>query len=377
VNAPERGGRGLPIPLERISFPDFEITWAGDCPWAQGFWLGSEDGRYRFRGWDGVQEDGPHEGSPSHEAINGIAAAGQTMAISSRSDVAFLNFPRDGRPGVFQRSVFHGGAHGVVSTESGSFAAPLGLKGLLLFKPNPTRRSKVTVLRPGINDFYCYKVASLGSVDGADVLACAARRGGFAVIAVASDRSIRTAKRINPTDTDFIDTCHLGSSSHPLAAAALVVDRSIYLTSNALNGRPLIVRFDAIEGRAYRILSADGHIFMLTSKGLYALVGLASRFLRGEPMDSTLARWMQFEAIDVSLTSGRQLLVVTPEGVCRIDVDSFAKSAGSQQVGHASGHKGHQVITEDIQAELMSETWRSLNEPSKDEPEMVEFAGVV
>ena len=36
--------------------------------------------------------------------------------------------------------------------------------------------------------------------------------------------------------------------------------------------------------RAYRILCAEGHVFLLTNKGLYAFVNLAARFLNGDPI---------------------------------------------------------------------------------------------
>src|SRR5262245_26397424 len=101
--------------IRTISLPNFEVSWAGGSPGRPGYWFGSDDGRVQFISLDGTATIGPYAIAPSEEAVNGIAFAGGLMAVSTRSDVTFLKVPEPGR-GPIPRTLFHGGAHGVVST---------------------------------------------------------------------------------------------------------------------------------------------------------------------------------------------------------------------------------------------------------------------
>ena len=82
--------------VDPIRLPDFDIAWVGGRPrpWTPGYCFGSDDGRVQFTGLDLRKEDEPYPVAPSEDAINGIAFAGDLMAVSTRSDVTFLNVPR-------------------------------------------------------------------------------------------------------------------------------------------------------------------------------------------------------------------------------------------------------------------------------------------
>ena len=129
------GGVSRP-PVDEIVVPGFDISWAGDrpWPWTPGYCFGSEDGRILFTDADGVGADARYEVSPSAESVNGITFAGDLMAVSTRSDVTFLNVPRPGEDHV-ERSVYYGGAHGVEATHAGGIVAPMGRRGILLMGP--------------------------------------------------------------------------------------------------------------------------------------------------------------------------------------------------------------------------------------------------
>ncbi len=108
-----------------ISFETLEISCALASPWRPGFCFGSDDGRILFTSLDVAGTIGPFAIAPSKEAVNGIAFAGNLMAVSTRSDVTFLTTPGadDVHPA---RTVFDGGSHGVVSTPAGCIIAPMG-----------------------------------------------------------------------------------------------------------------------------------------------------------------------------------------------------------------------------------------------------------
>jgi hypothetical protein len=69
---------------------------------------------------------------------------------------------------------------------------------------------------------------------------------------------------------------------------------------------------------------------MLTDKGLYAFKDLAVRFLRGEEITDPTARTLDLEAVDVSLGPDRSLVIVMPDSVYHIKIDSLLAGADDQ-----------------------------------------------
>ncbi len=149
-----------------------DATWASGLPWGPGYCIGFEDGRVQLMGMDGSKRTGPYGVSPSGEAVNGVAFAGDVMAVSTRSDVAFLKVSEFGK-GSAERAVYYGGAHGVVGTPGGNIVAPLGKEGILWMQPTQDTTQKVRLLKPAADIPYIYKAAGLGCPERGEVIACA------------------------------------------------------------------------------------------------------------------------------------------------------------------------------------------------------------
>ena len=90
-----------------------------------------------------------------------------------------------------------------------------------------------------------------------------------------------------------------------------LLDCSIILVKDLLidDSPAQSLHYDFQGERAYRVLSAHGHVFLLTNRRLYAFVDLASRFLDGKGIepDVRINSW-ELEAVDASLGSDSSLL---------------------------------------------------------------------
>ncbi|HEX5447093.1 MAG TPA: hypothetical protein VFW87_24975, partial [Pirellulales bacterium] len=116
-----------------IPCPDFPVTWAGRGRHDGEFCFGAEDGRLRFTtvGGELIDETWPDE--EHSEAVNGVAFSAGLVAVSSRSEVIFWEVPQ--RPESKSRlAPLSCGSHGVISTASGYFVAPLGANGLMTMR---------------------------------------------------------------------------------------------------------------------------------------------------------------------------------------------------------------------------------------------------
>ena len=194
---------------------------------------------------------------------------------------------------------------------------------------------------------YFYKIASLASPVRGEILACAGRQGGFAAMPLAGAGLETYGKKLRPIGVDFVDVAALGVSGFPFAAACLGLDCSIRMTRDLLNDNTLKhLHFSPAGERAYRLLCKEGHVFMLTDKSLYAFVDLATRFLQDDALDDPIeARRMDLEAVDISMTPDRSLLVVMPDSVYRIEIDSLIardELRFDRRQRRYSARKGHQ-----------------------------------
>lgn len=317
-------GKHNSFPAGVFTFPDFDVSWAGSSlPWRPGFCFGSEDGRIRFvevAGTGGSVKAFP--ATTTDEAVNSVAFSGGMMAVSTRAEVVFWK-TMAGPEEEVERTIYSGGAHEVIASRAGRFIAPLGTRGILITGPGFVDL-KTTIVKPRGKPFYSYKVASLASGAEGESLIIAARREGIVISSVPSEGG-GVVRMLKAPGSDIVDVCGLDSESYPLAAAALGIDRTVYLMRDVHDvGRTPTLRFPGLKGRAYRLLSAHGHLFMLTSEFLYAFPDLAARFLgdgRGDgPM---MARALGYQAVDAYLAD-EWLLVVMPDSVISMKVDDFA-----------------------------------------------------
>jgi hypothetical protein len=113
--------------------------------------------------------------------------------------------------------------------------------------------------------------------------------------------------------------------------AALGLDCSLHFVSDISgDARTQTLHLGFYGERAYRLLCAEGHVFMLTDKRLHAFPDLASRFLLGEPIDNSVGRRVDVEAIDVSLGPDRSLLIVRPDDIWLMPIDVIIGSAAQE-----------------------------------------------
>lgn len=317
------------LQADELPTPNFEVSWAGSSPWRPGYCFGSDDGRVQFTNADTTWWDGPYDVSPSGEAVNGVAFAGGLMAVSTRNDITFLNVPHPGE-GQVERAVYNGGAHGAIATQDGGIVAPMGRRGILLMGPTQEHSQRVRVLTAVDEALYIYKLVTLSDPARGTVLVCAGRQGGLASMPLSGNRLESYGKRLRPANVDFVDVAALSVEGYPFAAAGLGLDCSIHLMRDLLTDRTSKrIHFSPPNERAYRILCTEGHVFLLTDKALYGFFDLAREFVEGRPIDGlTFIRKLDMEAVDFSITDDRFLLVVMPETVYRIAIDSFIARDG-------------------------------------------------
>ena len=207
--------------------------------------------------------------------------------------------------------------------------------------PKEIQEQRVRVITPPDSSLNLYRIVCLKNDRQPEVLACAARRGGFLAMPLIGDELGSAGKSLTSQNADFVDVTSLKSNEHPLAVAILTLDCSITLVRDLLNDDSTepSLHYDFQGERAYRILSAHGHVFLLTNRRLYAFVDLVSRFLDGKGIENEVRinSW-EMEAVDASLGSDGSLLVVMPHCVLRIEIDYLV-------VDHAPTN-GHWMMTE-------------------------------
>ena len=136
----------------------------------------------------------------------------------------------------------------------------------------------------------------------------------------------------NTTDNesaDIVDVCRLPSDTYPFATASLGIDNSIHLSEDIRRGhRRLRFHFPEMQGTAYSLLGAQGHLFVLTSEAFYFLPKLADRFLEGEPVEARMTvLTIPLEALDCSIAYGEHLMLITAKSV---------RIGGGQSIGGRS-----------------------------------------
>jgi hypothetical protein len=307
--------------LAEIRFHDFEVCWAGASPFGPGFCFGSEDGQLLFTDEDGKALGYPVKGSLSGEAVNGVAGWGKWLTVTSRQDVSFWTGPEKEGDKI-SCVMFPHGAHDVIATADGCFAAPLGRAGVMTIKPPFDEKHPVTVNGAEKEGLNFYRIVSLRSGGGQEVLGCAVRRAGVGATEFRWDRESHNLSTVTFDELDVVDICAIDRGGS-LAVAAVARNGALILLRDVWQDKhPITIKFDNVTGTAYRLLSCRGHLFLLTSEAMYVLASLAGRFLAGEPVSSVTTPMlvMPFEAADANLCGDRWLLVVMPDLVRRYDV---------------------------------------------------------
>jgi hypothetical protein len=316
--AAQLGSRQL---VSSLRFDELEVSWAGASVRQDLFCFGSEDGRLLFADSQGIVQNKPVLVAPSQEAINGVAFLQRWMCVSTRNEILLWTPPRKPGDSSMGASVPMG-AHGVIAGHSGYLLAPLGPAGLLYCRPTQGAEQTITVSSGPLEDAYFYRLISLRASGGEEIVASAARQGGVAAMEFRGEDQKHTLSTFTFNGLDVVDLCPLGRQAAPEGAAALGRDGTLILFRDVLRDRhPGTVKYESIKGTAYRLLSARGYLFLLTSEALYVIAGLIDRFLDVDAQNvPTPVLAIPMEAIDAGLGSDEWLWIVMPDGVLRFDI---------------------------------------------------------
>jgi hypothetical protein len=121
--------------------------------------------------------------------------------------------------------------------------------------------------------------------EGKELWACAGRSGGLMAITLAENnvpqlaRSSQSVK--NPKD--YVSLCGIGNEQMLYATVSISREGQVDFSENLLKDKtPLTWHFLETRGIAYSLFAADDNLFGLTSKGLYACIGIIRSFLDGK-----------------------------------------------------------------------------------------------
>jgi hypothetical protein len=308
-----------------IRLPDFEAAWAGEAPSGDGFCFGSSDGRLWFTGIStAIPGEKPIQVTSPEEPVTGVAFWNNYRGVSTPNEIVIQYHNQDQIVG--KKARIEVGAHGILATASGRFLAPIGIGGLLEIKPVVNVHAFPNLHAPKGRVLNFYSAVMLpGGVS--ETIACSTRRDGITLVSLPQEGSGGRVRVIPCEGVDVVDVCTLGYPDWPGAVAAIGLDCSVFLMKNAREEvGPLALRFVGMRGNAYRILSARGSLFVLTSEFLYVLTELAHRFVHGNHLEiggATPVRAIPLRAVDMFLAYDQWLLIILPEYVVSVDIQSF------------------------------------------------------
>jgi hypothetical protein len=346
-----------------LRFPDQEITWAGECPWTGGFCFGTESGELLICHVEGTGKFHVVPIKVAEEAVNGIAFWRDYVGVSTRSEVIVAR-RSPSNDHVTQVTKDQGGAHGIVATPGGRLFAPRGAAGLSRIELDRLPRDPFTGVTsdgPDQAAINFYKAIYLENPASQDLLACAARMSGLLKIQSDRDNPLDIVGLVSP-NVDFIDVCSLPFPEWPYAVVGLSLDRSLIFLRNLLaDETPQTLRLGELRGTPYSILSADGHLFVLTSKELIAFPDLLPWYLSGESLDRPFRyRYTPIQAVDAYIAYGKHLVVVMDEEVRFFEIPRLV-----QPMGDGTHENGHGDLAEWSEGEqlpnMVQPNWHSLS----------------
>ncbi len=268
-----------------------EVSWVGECPWTNTLCFGGEDGVIL------IEAPGPSEIGQRRilsmqlatDAINEVAFVGDLIAVSSRNEVVVARQSTQGSDDLdCYDHRFIGGADGVVASRGGAFLAPIADQGLLMLKVNDGRLGTQIGSPSGV-PFNFYKLIRLGNDLDGEVFVAAGRRDGVMALDFAHGSPSGPMVRHHFEGHDIVDVCSLNDSCHPLAVACVNRERAIFFIRDVLEDQtPIAMNYGGLQGTAYTLLSAQGHLFLLTNRELVVMPSAATRFLRGESFEQPL-----------------------------------------------------------------------------------------
>jgi hypothetical protein len=312
-----------------ISIPGQKITWAGEGIKPDRFLFGTDNGLVLECGIHGSLENmNAVRVGRDDESINGISfyydGHALHMAATTRSDIILNSFFVN----PIKRQGWHAGfgAHGINQTLGGHFVAPAGPSGVVVLMPTAGAAIDVQNTAPAreLQYFYDYAVLGPDSDSGAEISVFACRTDGLAFFQSEPGFGLRFKKKseLRSQRVDFISVTSIRSTALPLAMIGLGKDRSLHFMRDPFRS-PIIdsLALPFVPGTAYKVLRHGPHAILFTSKGICIVLDVVSQFHRGKYIGGHRAvRFLQMEAIDINIAFDKWLLVVTSDGVVRMDL---------------------------------------------------------
>lgn len=311
-----------------IQFPGPVITWVGEMPWIDGFAYGDEEGGLRFTSTDGLTI-GTFKAIKSDRSINQVAFSERDgfryIAVCTASDIAIHRFTEGGD--LLISKAYDWGGHGIYSTRSGGFLVPMGPVGLAVLTPRADGEIEEAVFTDSKNIKYFYTMSRIASSDrGEELWACAGRSDGLMAITLDGNRVRRQPRSMQSIykPKDYVHACSIGNNEMPLATVSLSRNGEVDFFVDLLKDKtPLTWHFQHEQGigTAYSLATACGHIFIITSNGIYICQDIVDRFLRGElevGVEMVTVRHLPLEAIDFALAYKTWMMVLLDDKIVRL-----------------------------------------------------------
>ncbi len=349
-----------------------DVSWVGECPWTNKLSFGGEDGRLVFLlGHDASEGSRLLSIQPATDTINAVAFAGESIAMSSRNEVLVgKRTSRDDPRPYFLPQSFVGGAHGVEASYTGAFLAPIGDQGLLILALDDCQVNAQIAWHQDV-PLNFYRLVRLGNGCDGEVFAAAARRDGLAAVNFAHGTLSGPMIQHHFRGHDIVDVCSLNDPRYPLAVACVSRNRAIFLMRDVLgNEPPVTLNYGGLEGTAYTLLSAQGHLLLLTDRELIALPDAAVRFLQGESLCGPLQIVsLPVNAAEAFLLGHHSVLLIEEDStVAEIRVadlvgQSAESTAGTGSVGNGQAREDGSIeVTPEIKSPMPIESgWQREN----------------
>jgi hypothetical protein len=296
--------------------------------------FGSEEGRLHIL--PDEMADRVYSLPATTEAVNGVAFSGKHVAVTSRDEV-FVGTADDVKnPDRLRRHSFNAGAHGVVASRSGIFLAPMGGDGFYQFAPGPAGEIQGLIASSPEHSLVFQKMVRLGDTAAGEVFVCALRSKGLVAVTLRPGEMLGPFIGPSRPGLDVVDVCALNDPRFPLAAVGVSRRGAIVFSRDATADEgPRTLQFTELQGTAYSILAARGHLLLLTDRALHVFEDLASRLLAGEdPIKDVAVATMACEGSDAFLLREDAVLIAEDGKVLRFEVDALVSN--SRRRGDAS-----------------------------------------
>lgn len=311
--------------LDPIDFVGADVSWAGPHPHEAGYCFGFDDGTLRFRADSDLVLSEPIAACPSGEAVNGVAFAGpSSIAVSTRADIAFIE-----RQTSRTRAVYPAGSHGVVASPSGCFVAPLGVRGYLTTKAGIVEARPIVVENATNGQLYFGRMTIVHE-NSVEALVFAHRRNGVGVREFRGMGVTQPYRTLASAHFDAIDVCSV--SANHLGVIALAPTADMIVFDNVLDpfARQIPLRLEGVEGRPHRVLCVNGHLVMLTSRGVHVWFDFVESALQKRSELHLPLVVLPLDAIDVNaIDDGRVALVMGANQVQVLDLVVLRKSVAA------------------------------------------------